>query len=79
MDVNENYQILINRVYKNSLINVYLILVIDICLILFSVYEWVIYIKEFKPENAFCKIVRPTCATFLAFQWFEILRWVELV
>ena len=51
---------------------------IDLGLIIFAAYQWFLYIADFNPGDAFKKIILPALVTFLAFQWKDVLKWINL-
>ena len=52
---------------------------IDLGLIIFAGYQWFMYFADFDPSSAFKKVIVPAGITFLAFQWTDVLRWVQLI
>lgn len=52
---------------------------IDLGLIIFAGYQWFMYFAEFDPSSAFKKIIVPAGITFLAFQWTDVLKWVQII
>ena len=62
--------LLANPLFKNA---------IDIGLLIFAGWKWFGYFAGFNPDSAFKDIVVPAVITFLAFQWLDVLRWMQLV
>jgi hypothetical protein len=62
--------LLSNPLFKNA---------IDIGLLIFAGWKWFNYFSDFNPDSAFKSIVVPAVITFLAFQWLDVLRWMQLV
>jgi hypothetical protein len=52
---------------------------IDLGLIIVAAWNWFSYFANFDPKDAFMKAIVPGILTFLAFQWVDVLRWVQLV
>lgn len=62
--------LLSNPLFKNA---------IDIGLLLLAGWRWFNYFSDFQPDSAFKNIIVPAVITFLAFQWLDVLRWMQLV
>lgn len=52
---------------------------IDLGLLLLAGFRWFDYFAEFDPASAFKRIIVPAVLTFLAFQWVDVLRWVQII
>lgn len=52
---------------------------IDLGLLLLAGFKWFDYFAEFDPKTAFRNVIIPAVLTFLAFQWLDVLRWVQIV
>jgi hypothetical protein len=52
---------------------------IDLGLIIFAGYKWFMYFANFDPASAFKEVIVPAGITFLAFQWTDVLKWVQLI
>lgn len=52
---------------------------IDLGLIIFAGYQWFMYFADFDPASAFKKVIVPAGITFLAFQWTDVLKWVQII
>lgn len=63
-------QLLNNPLFKGA---------IDLGLLLLAGFKWFDYFAEFDPKSAFKNVIIPAVLTFLAFQWLDVLRWVQVV
>lgn len=52
---------------------------INIGLILYAVWRWLLFLKDFSFENAFPGILTPATITFIAWQWQDILALFDLM
>jgi cyanate permease len=52
---------------------------INIGLILFAVWKWLEFLKDFSFQNAFPAILTPATITFIAWQWQDILALFDLI
>jgi hypothetical protein len=63
-------QLLNNPLFKGA---------IDLGLLLLAGFKWFDYFAEFDPKSAFRNVIVPAVLTFLAFQWLDVLRWVQII